>query len=282
MNQDFNDFELNISDNCSTDNTPRICQEYVDRDPRINLTINSSNVGQLRNFDIALSKARGKYFFWAAGDDFWEPQFISALFEELEAHPEAGLAMCAIRRVHSDGSLLDIHRFTDDRVDPHKLSRLRLLIHMAYGLKNRIKFQFFIYGMFRTDIVKAAGKYGTLPVPHPDRIYMCQFALGANIRYVDKVLYIRTVHDEPAEQRWPDESYNDLINHDKWAYTKTVLACGPYLFRSPIIPWYRKFLIPIGWLTMARAYRRIMYRGRMPLVLRLPSALARRLRRLIA
>ena len=35
LSQTFRDFELIISDNASTDNTPKICQEYVLRDKRI-------------------------------------------------------------------------------------------------------------------------------------------------------------------------------------------------------------------------------------------------------
>ena len=77
--QDYPNFELIISDNASTDETARICQEYAVRDPRVRYVRNASNVGAGRNFVRVLALANGEYFMWAAHDDLWEPSFISNL-----------------------------------------------------------------------------------------------------------------------------------------------------------------------------------------------------------
>jgi glycosyltransferase involved in cell wall biosynthesis len=47
--QDFEGFELTISDNCSIDDTVKICQHYQKLDPRITIIRNSENIGAVAN-----------------------------------------------------------------------------------------------------------------------------------------------------------------------------------------------------------------------------------------
>ena len=63
--QDFNEFELFISDNGSTDGTLGICEEYAARDSRITYYQRDRNYGISDNFDFSASRATGKYFMWS-------------------------------------------------------------------------------------------------------------------------------------------------------------------------------------------------------------------------
>ena len=110
---------------------------------------------------------------------------------------------------------------------------------------------------------------------------MCQFPLATDFRYVDEVLYVRTYHDTPAEVRWPHERHIQLANEDPWAYARMVMASGPFWLRSPVIPWRRKLLIPLGVFRMWQSYRGILYYRKLPLLLRLPGGIMRRLKWLI-
>ena len=74
--QTFTDFELIISDNCSGDNTAKICQEYVTKNTRVRCIRQNKNIGASANFEFVLNQAKGKYFMWAAFDDYWLPDFI--------------------------------------------------------------------------------------------------------------------------------------------------------------------------------------------------------------
>src|SRR3954467_5074495 len=69
--QTFTDFELIISDNASTDATESICREYAAKDARIRYIRQEKNRGAASNFRFVLDKSGGKYFMWAACDDFW-------------------------------------------------------------------------------------------------------------------------------------------------------------------------------------------------------------------
>ena len=53
--QTFQDFELVISDNASTDRTEQICREYASKDSRVRYFRNSKNIGAPDNFNRTLS-----------------------------------------------------------------------------------------------------------------------------------------------------------------------------------------------------------------------------------
>ena len=73
--------------------------------------------------------------------------------------------------------------------------------------------------------------------------------------------------------RHPNDVQNSMINHDPWGYSRTVLALGPFLFNSRIIPWHRKFYIPIGIFQMAWSYKWVLYRGDLNIVKNLKNIL---------
>src|SRR5690606_6873079 len=67
--QTFQDWELIICDNASTDETQTICEEYAARDPRIKYHRSSRNIGPSANYNRTFELSRGEYFKWAAHDD---------------------------------------------------------------------------------------------------------------------------------------------------------------------------------------------------------------------
>src|SRR5688572_10868700 len=73
--QTFEDFELIISDNASTDRTQEICEAYAAKDGRIRYYRSEVNKGSAWNFNRVFELARGEYFKWAAHDDYIAPEY---------------------------------------------------------------------------------------------------------------------------------------------------------------------------------------------------------------
>lgn len=69
LNQTYQNFELIISDNASTDLTQKICREYKAKDNRVRYIRQKINKGGINNFKNVLDAAKGKYFMWIAADD---------------------------------------------------------------------------------------------------------------------------------------------------------------------------------------------------------------------
>ena len=73
LGQTFTDFELIISDNASTDDTPIICLRYAALDERIRYVRNDRNMGASWNYNRVYALARAPYFKQAAHDDLCAP-----------------------------------------------------------------------------------------------------------------------------------------------------------------------------------------------------------------
>ncbi|HYT19414.1 MAG TPA: glycosyltransferase family 2 protein [Candidatus Polarisedimenticolia bacterium] len=89
VGQSFGDFELIISDDCSSDHTEEVCDDYVARDRRILYFRNPRNLGMPGNLNKAISLARGEYIANLHDGDVFDPNLIlkwkAALDEVSEA-----------------------------------------------------------------------------------------------------------------------------------------------------------------------------------------------------
>jgi glycosyltransferase involved in cell wall biosynthesis len=88
LNQSFEDFELIISDNCSTDNTHKICLSYQKKDRRIKYFRQHHNIGFEKNYVFVLNKSVGKYFMWAAVDDEKSKDYLTLNYKFLEMNSD--------------------------------------------------------------------------------------------------------------------------------------------------------------------------------------------------
>ena len=79
--QSLQPFEIIIQDDCSSDETVSIIQEYLSHLP-IKLEINPQNIGYIHNFELALSKASGEFIALCDQDDIWEANKL----EQLHSH----------------------------------------------------------------------------------------------------------------------------------------------------------------------------------------------------
>ena len=93
--QTHRDFELIISDNCSTDRTVEIAREYASKDSRIRVSVNARNLGQFENRWQAATLARGEYLKYHDSDDVMYPHCLSVMVNALSAEPRAAFALSA-------------------------------------------------------------------------------------------------------------------------------------------------------------------------------------------
>jgi hypothetical protein len=103
--QDFDDYELVITDNGSTDATPAICQHYAAADSRVKFHRFDVNVGNYGNLNRGIEYAQGEYVKFLCSDDMLAPNCISRMLEAFAEYPQATVIGCAQKQVNSDGSL---------------------------------------------------------------------------------------------------------------------------------------------------------------------------------
>ena len=82
--QSFDDFEVVISDNASTDRTEEICKGYAHEDERIKYFRMRKNYGVNYNFNNVFRLSAGEYFKWASSDDVFEHDYFRKAVDVLD------------------------------------------------------------------------------------------------------------------------------------------------------------------------------------------------------
>ena len=103
--QTYTDWELIVVDDGSTDETRRVVQSYVSRDPRVFYRAQANRgEGAARNTGIQL--ARSRYVAFLDDDDLWLPEKLAWQLEALAHHPEAPWVFGDGQLIADDGRVL--------------------------------------------------------------------------------------------------------------------------------------------------------------------------------
>lgn len=83
LKQDYENLEVIVSDNASTDHTKELCQIYCDKDPRFKFIHHQTNLGPSKNFAEVLINASGNFFMWLGDDDWIDECYVSTCVAHL-------------------------------------------------------------------------------------------------------------------------------------------------------------------------------------------------------
>ncbi len=88
INQTYDNLEIIISDNASTDDTLTLLQEF--NDPRIKIYRNSKNIGAEKNFSKCVELAGGEYIAIFHADDLYLPDMVQKQVQTFQDNPSIG------------------------------------------------------------------------------------------------------------------------------------------------------------------------------------------------
>ena len=136
-------FEIIVGEDCSTDGTRAIVQQYVDKYPDIVKPIfHKNNVGAVENVKQVYIAAKGKYIAHLDGDDMALPTKLQKQFDTLEANPDCAICVHNMKAIDSD-SKSTIEAFRIFREKKYTLLDLYLInpffIHSSKMFINRIE-----------------------------------------------------------------------------------------------------------------------------------------------
>lgn len=109
LNQTFQDFEIIITDDASTDRTVEIIEQF--NDPRIKLFKHSINQGVSITANNCILHTSGKYIAWLSTDDAWYPEKLEVQVQYLDKHPEIGAVFGKVDWIDSSGNLITDNSF---------------------------------------------------------------------------------------------------------------------------------------------------------------------------
>ena len=151
VSQTFQDFEVIISDNDSSDDTAQICEEYRKNFSQIKFVRQSENIGVYGNFDFVTRCASGELLTWLAHDDVLEPEFLERTVRYLRSYPNAVSVASDFAVIDENGRQLEVEVLSSIRSDiPWEY---RIVEFFKYPISNAF---FSIYGLTRTAVCQAA------------------------------------------------------------------------------------------------------------------------------
>jgi glycosyltransferase involved in cell wall biosynthesis len=193
LGQSFEDFELIISDNASTDATGDICRQYEKQDSRVRYHRQPRNIGLAPNHNFVVGEARGELFKWAAGDDLYGRDLLRLCVEAMDADPDVVLAHSYTAMIDGNGTVtaaLGYPLATSSRSAPE---RFRSLLFDSGGDDDG--------GIMRTEVLRRTAMKESYH--HADRTIIAELALHGPFYQVPDWLYFRRDHPERAERACP-------------------------------------------------------------------------------
>ena len=205
--QTHEDFELIISDNASTDQTPQICQNYAAKDPRIRYFRNPENLGGVRNYNRTFELSGGEFFKWAGHDDMLAPSFLEKCVRALDERPDTVLVHSQARIIDEESRVTanyDVVLRTDS-AKPHV--RFHDLIWVRHWCVQ-------IYGLIRRSALETTRLHG--PYASSDRVLLIELALQGLFHEIPEYLLFWRRHSQQGSRLAHDlHSYSAWFDRDK-------------------------------------------------------------------
>jgi glycosyltransferase involved in cell wall biosynthesis len=108
--QTYDDFELVVSDDCSTDGTEDVCRALAATDRRIVYRRNPVNLGMPGNLNAAIAATSGELIANLHDGDVYEPTLLERWVAAMDACPDAAFVFNAYRWLRPDGTTARIYR----------------------------------------------------------------------------------------------------------------------------------------------------------------------------
>jgi glycosyltransferase involved in cell wall biosynthesis len=193
LGQSYENFELIISDNASTDGTAGICRRYMKQDSRIRYIRQPRNIGAVPNHNFVVGQARGELFKWASHDDLYAPDLLKYCIEALDEDPRVVLAQSRTALIDGSGLVTEMVEHSPATASSRTPERFRSLLYAKAGDEGM--------GVVRTKVLSSTPLHGSYH--HADRTITAELVLHGPFYQVPDWLYLRRDHPDRAERACP-------------------------------------------------------------------------------
>jgi len=189
LGQTYENFELIISDNASTDRTADICHRYEKQDSRIRYVRQPRNIGGAPNHNYVVQQARGELFKWASHDDLYARDLLKCCVDVLDELPHVVLAHPWTATIDDPGTVRAVE-YSLATASASAPERFRSLLFANGGDDTE--------GIIRLSVLRQTPLLGSYH--HSDRTLSAELSLYGPFYQVPDWLYFRRDHADRAEQ----------------------------------------------------------------------------------
>jgi len=239
LGQTFENFELIISDNASTDGTADICRRYAKQDSRIRYFRQPGNLGCNPNHNFVIEEARGELFKLASDDDLYARDLLKFCVEALDESPDFVLAHSWSAIINPAGAVLNLVNYPVATDAPRAPDRFRSMLFDGWGDDDG--------GVIRTSVLRRVKLYGSYHFA--DRVFMTEIGLHGPFYQVPDWLWFRREHPGQAGMRrsvrdrcatLDPRRANRLRNPAVRLYAEYIWGYADAIRRAPLSPQDRK------------------------------------------
>jgi glycosyltransferase involved in cell wall biosynthesis len=174
LNQTYGNWEFTIINDCSSDNTTQIVEQFSDNDPRIKLIHNEENLGLTKSLNIGIKHAEGEFIARLDADDASEPSRLEKQVHFLKTHPyivlvgsgaylidDSGHKICKINVISRDIIIRRLMTHVDLFMHSSILARKQVVKNMG-GYREKFR-----YAQDYDLILRLSDKYTLSNIPEP-------------------------------------------------------------------------------------------------------------------
>ena len=214
--QTFEDFELIVTDNASTDRTAEIVTAIAARDARVHYHLNPVDFGAAGNYNRGFELARGEYLKWCAHDDLVSPNYLELAVKALDEDPGAVLAYGPTQMIDGYGVPFEGDPpILWDMNDANAARRFARVVRIGGSCGA-------IFGLFRKSALEQSllhRKYY-----QSDRALLSEMAVLGTFHFVDEIVFYNREHatrsmsidDKAARARWQNGSASRRFALEQW------------------------------------------------------------------
>ncbi len=233
LGQTYENLDLIVSDNASTDSTGAICEEYAGRDQRIHYYRNTANYGAAVNTNSVFALSSGDYFMWASDEDYWAPDYVRSCMDVLVNSDKIILAGSWCRFVDAETEEIILTDKGFSTVGLHASDRFKLHKQTIHS------------GSYVAAIFHGIYKRGPLTAVMPmwnlvlsDQLFLARLCFLGEFHVVPKLLMMK-------RRKKKSISWEDW--YEEVGITKSVLTNYPYSVRDIL---YQKIIFQADNLTL--------------------------------
>ena len=220
--QTFQNWELIIVNDCSTDGSLAIAEKYAAIDPRIKIISNTKNEKLPRSLNNGFAQASGRYFTWTSDDNLYYNQALEKMVAYLDTHQQCGLVYCDMEYIDETGTVI---------------SNTQKGSHNLY-LGNCIGGCF----LYRRETAAAVGGYNPNKFLVEDYDYWLRISFQYTIERISEILYsyrhhsgnMTAVYEEKIADKvfelhleYLDKIAEKLNDHELFLYSTGLLLNNP-------------------------------------------------------
>jgi glycosyltransferase involved in cell wall biosynthesis len=265
LDQTFDDLEVLVSDNCSTDATPEIVRDLAGDDGRLRYHRNAEPLGLARNHNQVVAMANGELFKWASHDDVCEPTLVERCVAALDVDREALGAYARASTIDPGGAEIAVLPARPALTSADPIERCADILAFTNEVTP-------IFGLHRTAVLRSGRLLGLYP--GGDRAFLADLALRGRWVEVPEVLFHLREHPGRSVRAYGSSHaavplWDSRRAGDRWVFPHVAMLAdllgAPARVGLPPVERLRHLGLVARWMAADRQWLKVGYDLALPL-----------------